>query len=281
MYNRREKIKRVREVIEKLESTALQQISKAELDVHKALSDVLDAVNYEAHKMLGKLEQSREIIKELIESISKLQMQDFEAKAVSPNIFHELCVRRDVRLTDEMFSCVQFAMDCESDDMKRGAKGWWKQMVNVRLQIPESLVCLAKDRSFCAGCQRQTSTLGSLIYRRITLPCGHYFHNRDCLVLYMTSASRGFYYSKPIYRCPECWSILDAASLMPDLAKKGRSAKKCCMCDRPEVELFRRKQPGHYLCEACADMGGLADCRSCPCGKFSIYSEDRASSFAE
>ena len=279
MYSRREKIKRVREVIEKLENTALRQISKAELDVHKALSDVLDAVNYEAHKILGKLEQSREFIKELIESLSKLQMQDLGAE--SPNIFHELCMKKDVRLTDEMFTCVQFAMDCESDDMKRGAKGWWKQMVNVRMQIPESLACLARDRSFCAGCQRQTSTLGSLIYRRIPLPCGHYFHNRDCLVLYMTSASRGFYYSKPIYRCPECWSILDADKLMPDLAKKGRSAMKCCICNRPEGELFKRKQPGHYLCEVCADMGGLADCRCCPCGKTSIYSEDRTSLYAE
>ena len=277
MYSRREKIGRVRGVIEKLKSSAAQDITSAREAIHQAQNEVLTAVSTEFHEMLNKLDEAEQVINRLIESLLKLQMEDL--KGETGNLYQELCMKRDVALEDGQFSCVQFAMDCPVESVQRIAKGWVKRLVSLRMRIPKSLAQQVQERSLCSGCRLQPNTIGSLLYRRIKLPCGHYFHNKDCLASYLVNASDGFFYSRPTYRCPECWHVLNACNLLPDLERRvGRSELRCCGCKRTG-ELYKRKQPGHYLCEACADLGGLVDCRPCTCAGASIYSESRVGSF--
>lgn len=279
MYGRRVKIGRVREVLERLKSSASREINNAKTAIHRAQNEVLAAVSNEFHLMLNKCDEAEKVINKIIEGLLELQMG--EIKGETSNMYQELCMKRDVALQDEHFTCVQFAMDCQVESVQRAAKGWLKQLAGLKLHIPKSLAQRTRDYSFCSGCLRQPNVIGSLIYRRITLPCGHYFHNKDCLANYLVNATSGFFYSPPIYRCPECWCVLDAAQLLPDLIRRvGKTEQRCCIC-KSGGDLYKRKQAGHYLCEVCADQGGLVDCRLCACTGGSIYSESRASPFTE
>lgn len=279
MYSRREKIVRVKEVIEKLKSSAARDITSARATILQTQNEMWTAVSTEFQMMLNKLDEIERVISGLIEGLLELQMADLRGEA--SNIYQELCVKKDVPLEDEKFSCVQFALDCPVESVQRTTKGWVKQLASLRKRIPMSLDHEAQVRSICSGCERKPNALGFFMNRSIKLPCGHYFHNKDCLTSYLVNASYGCFYSKPIYRCPECWSILNAVNLLPDLERKlGRPKQHCCKC-KGKGELYKRKQPGHYLCEVCADQGGLVDCRPCACTGASIYSESRTSSFGQ
>ena len=283
LYQRRNTICRVREVVEMLERQANDDYTAAQAAIHLTLEKVVQTLHSEAEKLQIKLETYKERLRSLVNSLLSLQFDDNSCEDL---MYKELCFKPKVFLKPEMFTCLQTAVECKDADLERTVKGWWRQMVNIRMEVPVSLDEEGKQRSFCVGCLRQPSTLGALFFRKYPLPCGHFFHNKECLFDYLVRTSRGFYYTSQSYRCPECWLPLDFRRLLEMLdvdwfnTKAAKYVKKCCSCGSTG-ELFKRKQPGHYLCEVCAEKGGLVDCRPCQCESSSIYLEARSSSMIE
>lgn len=141
-----------------------------------------------------------------------------------------------------------------------------------------SVECLAKfqqtmpaKRISCAGC---TVTVDKNNDSVIKLPCGSFFHNTECLLIYMQKCSRGFTVPMSSYNCPQCevaFSFLDVSRYISksewDVWQECVQKSRCCLCGEPAL-CKKTLGCGHIACDQHKYGSGQ---RCCYCNSYQPF----------
>ena len=116
----------------------------------------------------------------------------------------------------------------------------------------------------CLGCKGRGKISDSWAP---TLPCGHRFHNKDCLFVYLQKVSVNFNNSNPNFPCSQCHKTFRLCDVLRyfnwsefEQRKQTVLQSNCCVCNCPVVD--RALRCGHMVCSDHRSGGGQM-CRFC------------------
>jgi len=116
----------------------------------------------------------------------------------------------------------------------------------------------------CLGCKGRGKISDSWAP---TLPCGHRFHNKDCLFVFIQKVSGNFYVSNPNFLCSQCHKTFRLCDVLRyfngsefEQRKQTVLQSNCCVCNYSAVD--RALHCGHMVCIDHRSGGGQM-CRFC------------------
>ena len=104
----------------------------------------------------------------------------------------------------------------------------------------------------CVGCIVKVASNDAFA---VKLPCGHLFHNNECILIYMQTYSKGFTVQISSCVCPKCkaaFSRSDVSQYISDLEwsewQRNVQKSRCCVCGEPALGK-KVLGCGHIVCE--------------------------------